>query len=559
MPELLLDKLFEKQPLVGEAVFAMPLNQNTKLDLTSNIGGCSGLYYSLIFQLDKWGYYIKKIDEDMSVSPIYAEAYNLTVEQKHKLEAQIKQGLASEGQAVADYELLKHDYRKYKDMLEFLKPKKEKGADGKDKKEDDHILRSMFIDRVDAFVGDQFAMINMVKRWPTIIADFIRFPNYVIEGDEKDVQKIREGLKVTDAEAHVLKSKNILYRKWKESFLPEVKDRFIRVKTMLQAREKSMYEYKEWLKPYVARYKIMEESLEGNPKGIYSDPLMAPGFGNSLASSGIRFLCWTPFSSPEMGKPHKQDKFKPEKDEFLLARAKELAIKYKKQESRIYYEKEGNNILLEVDVDGKVKKEDLQGWIKSVHKSAISGDSKKIDPTKNRALSPGTPYYIGFDVNCKKSLIKIPKGGEIEDMDIYIREYLMSENVIMMILLELDALDQKFDMYVNDIIGTKKSEDAIKEQVNKEFPDKIEEKEEPKKKMFDDFKKAGKRAKSVYHWTRKQLKPYSKYFFKAGIYEPQFKERVPKGFMIPMGGSYFGKLVKFMKWKMGVPGMPEEY
>ncbi len=550
MPDLMIDDLFKKQPLVGNVLFAMPLNQNTRLNLTSNIGGCSGLYWSLIFQLSKWGYVMKKIEESMDVSPVYAEAYNLTVEQKHKLEAQIKQGLASAAQAVADYELLKHDLRKYKEIMDFLKESKAKD------KSDDHILRSMFIDRVDAFVGDQFAMINMVKRWPTIIADFIRLPKYVAEADQSDVDKIRDGLKVTIAEANVLKSKNTLFKKWRESFIPEVSNRYVKILTMVKAREKSMYEYKEWLKPYAARYKTMQESLEKKPKGIFSDAFMAPGLGNAMASSSIRFIAWTPFSSPEMGKPNKLPaRFEPERDKFLVKHAKKLIKRYKN--NRITYGGGKKVVKLEDE-------ESIKDWIKETYTEAISGDSKRIDKTPNATLSRGTPYYIGFDIECNKSLIKIPKGGEIEDIVIVIREYIMSENLVMLLLLELDILGQQFDSYVNEMIGSKDAEDIVESNVRREFKDLFPEPgdsegEKPKKERFTEVKEATEQIKGVYTRIGKLLKPYKLYFIRPGPYEPVFRERVPKGFMIPMGGSYFGKLVKFLKWKMGFPGMPEEY
>ncbi|HLD57173.1 MAG TPA: hypothetical protein VJA47_02645, partial [archaeon] len=122
MDKLVVDKMVDgtdtdvpgsKGPKTGTALFAVPGNQQGMLDFTTNIGGCSGLYYSLVFQLPKWGYKLKKLDEDMDVSPAHAEAYGLIVEQKGKLEKEIKGGLASAAQAVADFELLKHDLNKY--------------------------------------------------------------------------------------------------------------------------------------------------------------------------------------------------------------------------------------------------------------------------------------------------------------------------------------------------------------------------------------------------------------------------------------------------------------
>ena len=513
--ELVIDEIFDKQPWLGEAVCCMPENQNTELDATKNIGGCSGLYYSLTFQLPKWGYTLKKLDEWMDVSPVYAEAYNLTIEQKHKLEAQIKEGLRSAAQSVADFELLKHDYRKYREILDFWK----KGQ------KDDHILRSLFIDRVDVYVGENFSMVSMVKRWPTIISDFIRMSKEMPDEEEQeDVDKIRTALGLTKAEAHVLKTKNVLYKKWKESFFPEVKDRFARIKNLVQAREKSVDEYREWLKPYVARYRLLAESTQRKPQKFTSDPYMAPAFGNAWSSSGIRFICWQPFYPPEGGKPQRMSTLSPI-DKFVFRYAKKIEERY------------------------KVKMDEAR--IKKILASAMKQDV--IDPSK-RTMTDGTVYYIGFDIIADKTLIKMPKGGEQEDMVFKIKHWVMSQNVILVILMETEAREEAFNRYVNEIIGTKEVEQKIRDEVEAEFFPKKEEKVnfERIKKIGSGFRRAG---RIIY----RLLEPFKPYFFRPGPYESNFKERITKSFMIPMGSSYFNKLVKFMKWKMGVPGMPEEY
>ena len=99
------------RPVLGEAFWARPENQSIKIDYTTPMGGCSNLYYSLIFQMPKWGFAMAKVDEWMSVTPTHADYFNLTVSQKQKLEGQIKQGLASIAQAVADYIISELDKR----------------------------------------------------------------------------------------------------------------------------------------------------------------------------------------------------------------------------------------------------------------------------------------------------------------------------------------------------------------------------------------------------------------------------------------------------------------
>lgn len=522
----------------GTYVSAMPENQTTTLDFTMNIGGCSGLYYSMIFQLSKWGYWMRKIDESMDVSPVYAEAYNLTVEQKHKLEGQIKQGLSSAAQAVADYELMKHDLRKYKEILDLLR-------EGRNK--EDHVLRALFIDRVDVHVGENFSMVTMVKRWPTIIADFISLPKKLPKDEDQDnVEKIMAGLQVTSAEAHVLKTKNKLYKQWKESFKPEVIERYARLKNLVQSRERSVNEYRSWLKPYVARYKIMEESLEKYSGGLATNPFMAPGFGNSLSSSRIRLFAWKAFYIPEPGKPQRQapkegSHFWPV-DKLVLDYAEKIQAEYKVWAAEIS----------KGEAAGKGKRDVLRGIVEAIYKESKSGDA--TDKTKTAAMAPGALYYALFDITADKGLIKIPKGGEVEDIEINIKHFMVSQNVLLAILVELKAKELQFENYVNEMIGAEQIEKDIKSEVEREFEGAAEE-----KKGSWGVRKFISRLKGIWRWSRKRLEPFSKYFFRPGPYESNFQERVTQQYMIPMGANYLSPFVRFLKWKGGVPGMPEEY
>ncbi len=296
MPDqLLIDKLLKKcrkDYHLGDFVIVRPTDQWMKLNPTTVMGGCSGLYYSLMFQFPKWYYWLHKVDEWMEVSPEYAETYNLTIAQKQKLEVAIKGGLQSAAQAVADYELLKHDYRKYREILDYWKMGKK----------DDHVLRSLFVDRVDAFTGEGYSLVTMARRWPTIITDFIRMKEVWT-----DIEKIKDELQVSQAEATVLKTKNELYKEWKTLFFPDVKDRFARIKNLMQSRKKSVDEYRNWLKPYIARYKLMKEKTEAKPSNYLGNVYMVPGFGQASATTGVRLFAWQGFVPGEMHKPERSN------------------------------------------------------------------------------------------------------------------------------------------------------------------------------------------------------------------------------------------------------------
>ena len=208
--------------------------------------------------------------------------------QKQKLMETIKAGLMSAAQAVADYELLAHDARRYREIIDYFKAGKK----------DEHVLRSLFVDRVDAYTGEGYSLITMARRWPTIISDFLR-----MRDEWTDVNEIRRNLDVPLAEAAVLKTKNELYKEWKRLFLPALKERYARIQALAEARKKSIEEYKKWLKPYIARFKMIKEKLESAPAAFINDPYMNPGFGQSQAVAGVKIWCWKPFIPPELRKP----------------------------------------------------------------------------------------------------------------------------------------------------------------------------------------------------------------------------------------------------------------
>ncbi|UCD07199.1 MAG: hypothetical protein JSW41_05235, partial [Candidatus Aenigmatarchaeota archaeon] len=274
----LLQKIAEDnrdKPFTGEVVFGAPGEMEIILDFTGLRGSGSNIYHAFIYQAPKWRCTVKKVDESLYVSPVWAEYYNLTIAQKQKLEGAIKTGLASATQAVADYELLKHDSRRYREVIDYFVKA--------DKTSDEHVLRSLFVDRVDAYTGEGFSMVTMARRWPTIITDFIRmkteWTDPKVIDEKKQVEHIRKELDVSAAEATVLKTKNSLYREWVELFLPQVKERYARIENLVRAREKSVDEYRKWLKPYIAKFRVMKEAEEGRPGAWVSDAYVTPGFG----------------------------------------------------------------------------------------------------------------------------------------------------------------------------------------------------------------------------------------------------------------------------------------
>ncbi|MBU0898884.1 MAG: hypothetical protein KKB03_03080 [Nanoarchaeota archaeon] len=498
--------------LLGRAMTIRPENQATVFDITTKMGGVSNLYYSLVFWLGKQDYVLKKVDEYMEVTPTHIDAYNLTIAQKQKLEGAIKLGLSSAAQAVADFELLDHDKRRYQEIWDYFK----KG------KKDDHVLRSLFIDRVDAYTGEGFSMVTMTKRWPTIITDFIRMGNKELE----NVDDIKRELDVSQAEATVLKSKNELFSEWKRLFLPTVKNRLARIENMVNAREKSVEEYKNWLKPYIARYRMMRESTEANPSVYTNDWVMTPGFSQAVAFSGIRLWFWKPFILTEKGRPTYEIYGKPKRGKWIFDPYDDLV----------------KSITPKIEEKYGLQEGEIEDNIKKIIGEALQSDSKfeQYEFGGRPTMDPKYLYYQFFDISIMRSIIKTapPEGGELENIVFSpLENWLFSQNVMLLHIIELWARERHFTNYVEQIVGSKNLENKIRDRLDAEYEGKKEKKKNKKESKF-----ASSLSKSVKNLTGLFVKP--------GPYETNFKERITKLYLVDSGANY-GPIIKYIKANIG--------
>ncbi len=530
--ELVIDYLQEKArspgalpPIMGFAFYVAPLNTDIVMDFTTSVGKCSGMYWSYVFQMPKWYYNVRKVSESMEISPVHVDAYNLFMGQRQKLEGQIKQGLASAMEAVKDYELLAHDSRRYKEVLDYFR----------EGREDEHVLRSLFVDRVDAFTGEGYSMITMAKRWPTIITDFIRLGQEKYKGKKWTTDEIGRELDVTQAEATVLITKDRLFGEWKKLFMPSVAERYARIEAMVKARRKSINDYKEWLKPYIARHKMMREKTE-NPSAFATNAYMAPAFGTGSAMTSVRLWVWKNFPIGEKRKPEARTEHKIDGipwiidplDDFVREWARKIEYKYRLEPGH-YTEKNDKRI-----------REILR---KSVTKHPYAAE------TPYPAMLPSEFYYVLFDITINRMIIKTPPpaGGELEDMMLKpMRTWIASQNVLLLHLMELDAKERAFEREVSEMLGTRDVEDRYMEEsrilLGKKPP---KEEEKGAAARFVDSVRSG------YRKTRKRLGKYSRFLFRPGPYESAFYERVVKMYLVEVGGFYLQQ-VDWWKKKMEV-------
>lgn len=518
---------FERSWL-GRVMLAAPFETYQLIDFTGPPGSSMGLYYSLLFQLGKWEYDgVQKADEWIEVSPAHAQYYQITQKQKEELEAKIKASLQSVSQSVADLELLLHDLRKYEEFLHYLgyrtkkehhamekKPvphpmpadfdeidfsmdEDEKKRKAREKRVDNHALKAVFIDQVDAHTGDNIAMRSIVSRWPTLISDFMR-----LEDTDMDPNKVKDRLEVTKAEAIVLVTKNKLFAEWKRMFLPEIRSRYKRILELVRARRRSVEEYKEWTKPYIARHKLMEEGL-ARPEGRSKfRTLFVTPIGQAYSSTEIEIWAWKNFTSPEIHKVGSEDISRkyggrlPSVDDPWTMR------------TLIFNKEDG----LVAEYPWITKK-----WV----------EQKKKEIYESNWLLKWKPYYSFFVIKLQKTNLRMPSGEELENGMFHVNLIAMSQNALFAKLLELKAKQETFERYVNEMLG-------IPTHIEGEpYEEKHKDRLEPVKNILDRFSLGFQ-------------------FLKHGPYESTFDERVTKYYLAPMMAHRFAPIAEFIRAKIGL-------
>ncbi|MBU0953330.1 MAG: hypothetical protein KKA90_02835 [Nanoarchaeota archaeon] len=514
--KLVVDELISKQQAsyrhVGNYVIGAPKEMTTTLDYTGLRGSAYGIYHALINKLPKMKFTVKKVDEWLEVTPTYADYYNITVTQKQKLEGAIKQGLQSAAQAVADYELLAHDARRYREMLDYFKTAKHTG--------DEHVLRNVFVDRVDAFTGENYSMITMVRRWPTIITDFIR-----MKSGWDNIDTIRKELDVTQAEATVLKTKNELYREWVRLFLPNLKERYSRIDTLLRSRRQSIDAYRTWLKPYIARFKMIREKQEDNAGEWLTEPNITPGWGQSQALSAVRLWCWRAVTVPERRKAEAYAEVSKGSAKWVIHPYDDVVKEWQKR--------------IEEHYNVEITNED----VKTILENATDPNYSQYFPM----MDPSALYYVFFDMHILLSLVKAPppEGFETDNlMFIPFDTYIISQNILLVFLIELKAREKAFDKYIEEIIGSRRSEENVLENIEKEFEPEVPGRRKRISAKLKPYRRIGRAIKTGFEFIFYR-------FVRRGPYESIYYERMTKMYFREMGPIY-SDVVKLLEGWMRI-------
>jgi hypothetical protein len=531
-----------------------------------------------MFQLGKWGFQSFKVQESIFVSPINKGYYELVIGEKEKLSQQIKSGLASIAQAYADLELILHDLRKYREYVSlFNKIKKVEVLKNKKKSEEEikiaeeeakratQTLRSIFIDQVDIHTdlpNTPIALRSIASRWPTIISDFMKL--------EKETSPEEIKLDVSYAEKVVLATKNKLFLSWLEMFESTVKQRYERLKELAIARENSVKEYKEMLKPIIARYKMINDMLS-SPEGRTSivRSFFRPD-AQAFSLDSMVVWAWKPFAPEEKWKASREyfDKIPAKEAGFTDEEIREI----RKRTGKKYIDENGmiEALPIEPSIDRIVRK--IKGEIEEEYKVKITIED--LFEARRRLLNrykagpegvggitwPFSPYFVFVEIPMLRTVLVLPDGTQIEDLGIEnLKTYVKTQNIIIGHILEIIAREKVLENYISSLLGEfgfdkegriKRVEDILKEEFPfiyaegeaEEFLEVKKGKEEKKGKAFDFISK-------ILDYFGIQLS-----FFRAyGPYEHNVTHRIAK-YYFKYSGTIFNLIKNYLNASFKVPG-----
>ncbi|MBI2085101.1 MAG: hypothetical protein HYT71_01145 [Candidatus Aenigmarchaeota archaeon] len=612
----------------GEFLFTYPPDQNGAqeshvaterlpgilINPTGPLGFISLLYIKTMLQLPKFGYGVYKHTDSFEINPTYREYYAATLATKQDLEGKIKAGLESASRAISDYELLAHDHRKYETNLTYLnnfevgmkeleKAKKENSEEKKkaaERKilESNTSLKAVFIDSVDVHTGEGVALKLIVSRWPNIIVDFMKL---------KDEMKTSEDIikdfvpKISTAEAVVLATKNKLFIEWKKLFKDAVTQRYLNILSLMNARKKSIEQYKKWLRPYVIQHELLKESQEtpGSGGGMMTHRLRAGA--HAMSFHRIAAYAWKPFTPGDIYRATVERKEIEANLKYLGQKKKdENENKINEAEDRVICSKYGISYDRDGIKDGKFKtnfwlnpydviaKVGLFGkdegstsnringkclaeeypWLnkKEIEAKALGIMKESADQQKNfyntLLLHPDYLYYILWDLDFQRAIISIPQ-GTVDDGFVFIKIAFISQNVLLVKLVERWASEQRFDRTVEEVLGltaidekenisegiTGDMESVAKSKFSALFSKETPPKNDEKKSGFNLIESLERKLNALTNLfeifgieNRESFQ-----FFKKGPYETNLKDRITRHYSKAFADTYRDEFISWFE------------
>jgi len=474
----------------------------------------TGLMNNLV---NRWEFKVLKVDEWIEISPSHP-MYQSIVRQKQDIIRQVKEGLAHVDRAISDVELLIHDQRKYREILDFFA------------ENDEHSLKAMFIDQVDVNLPEGVSLRSIAPRWPTIIADF-----QLLDDEDDTKEKIKKKLETSMAEAVVLATKVRLYKKWKKFFIGQVKERYKHIIERLHGRRASIEEYRNWIRPLIRRiYQIREV----DDKTLAMHKNIPIGAGMPVALQYIEYWAWTSGEGLEPGEHHKAARELPvAPDTKMLPGLLRLKVR------------EGKVPMFPIEPYDDVVKQFIpeiqrRHGVKITKEDVLEARIKLYEQG-----SPAYPWYVLIHFPVSIMHFKLPSGLDVEDIDFNkLSVVFLTQNILLVKFLEIIAEENKIDAYIDELLGKKVMVDGVVKEIDEllqeEFPEVYKKPElpEPEKSGFSELKSSIKESFRGLEVTLNKVFGFKMAFFK-GPYDPFFHDRMTYSFGRPFLREVFNPLI----------------
>jgi len=312
----------------------------------------TGIYFKTIGILKAFGYKVKKYNDWIEVNP-RSDLYQEIIRKKQVIEQSVGRILSNISDMRRDIELIKHDLRKFQQVLDHFN---QNNFDS---------LKSDYVDLVDSQTPSGMHKLVASGKFPTLVIDFFKIKS------EKDIDK----LKISESEKGLLKTKWMLFQEWMDKYSKAVKERVEMLKAELNNRQASLENQKKQVEPYIkAIYKL--RITDGNYTD-FENPEIIEGYNTIL--SGVELYCWKPVKTRES-----------KADEYYSY----MNIKIKK-ETRIINNSENEKLKMTMSVYLKKKEEieELENKIKEREKllwneiGYLKGENKKVEESAEKNIS----------------------------------------------------------------------------------------------------------------------------------------------------------------------------
>jgi len=162
----------------------------------------TGIYFKTIGILKAFGFTVKKYKDWIEINP-RSDLYQEIIRKKQVIEQSVGRILSNISDMRRDIELIKHDLRKFEQVLDHFDQNK---LDS---------LKSDFVDLVDSQTPSGMHKLVASGKFPTLVIDFFKIKS------EEDIDK----LKVSESEKGILKTKWMLFEEWLEKYSKAVRER----------------------------------------------------------------------------------------------------------------------------------------------------------------------------------------------------------------------------------------------------------------------------------------------------------------------------------------------